>query len=252
MPNPITTIIIDDQPNAIEDLLYLIERDELPVKILATANSGKEGLIAILKHKPQLVFLDVVMPGMTGFEMLELLPELNFHLIITTSDDQYAVQALRASALDFLLKPIMVKELKEAIERSINKQELPSKNQVSMLENSMRDRPAAMKKIALNVSDGVELVNVDDILFFESDGNYTTVVMKNNRSSVISKPIGKFEDMVDPSVFFRVHNSYLVNLFHVTKFVRSDGGYIVLENGKTISVARNRRDAFLEALSRLS
>ena len=193
MTSFITAVIIDDQPQAIEDLLYLMERDELPVKILGTANSGKDGLIAVLKHKPQLVFLDVVMPGMSGFEMLELLPEINFHLIITTSDDQYAIQAIRASALDFLLKPVRPQELKDAVERSVNKQELPNKNQISMLESTMRERTPPSRKIALSISDGMELVNVDDILYFESDGNYTTVHMKNGRSNVVSKPLGKSE-----------------------------------------------------------
>lgn len=251
MTSFITAVIIDDQPQAIEDLLYLMERDELPVKILGTANSGKDGLIAVLKHKPQLVFLDVVMPGMSGFEMLELLPEINFHLIITTSDDQYAIQAIRASALDFLLKPVRPQELKDAVERSVNKQELPNKNQISMLESTMRERTPPSRKIALSISDGMELVNVDDILYFESDGNYTTVHMKNGRSNVVSKPLGKFEEIIDPAVFYRVHHSFLVNLYQVNKFIRSDGGYIVLENGKTISVARNRREGFLEALSKI-
>ena len=115
----------------------------------------------------------------------------------------------------------------------------------------MRERTPPSRKIALSISDGMELVNVDDILYFESDGNYTTVHMKNGRSNVVSKPLGKFEEIIDPAVFYRVHHSFLVNLYQVNKFIRSDGGYIVLENGKTISVARNRREGFLEALSKI-
>jgi two-component system LytT family response regulator len=247
----ISAILIDDEQDSIDDLNYLFKKNELPVKVSATANSGKDGLAAILKHKPQLVFLDVVMPGMSGFEMLELLPEIDFHLIVTTSVDKYAIQAIRASALDFLLKPVKASELKDALNRCNEKLNIPSKAQINLLADSLGDRGKPLKKIALTISDGVQLVNVDDVLFFESDGNYTTVFMKDEKSVVVSKPIGRFEEIVDPSVFFRVHNSFLVNLNHISKFIRSDGGYIVLENGKTIAVARSRKEEFLDRLGKI-
>lgn len=166
----ITTIIIDDEQECIDDLMYLIEKNNLPVNVLATANSGQEGLVAILKHKPQLLLLDVVMPGMSGFEMLELLPKIDFHLIITTSVDKYAIQAIRSSALDFLLKPVKAAELSDAIKRSAEKLEVTSKVQISLLQENLRERSKPIKKIALTVSDGVELVAVEDILYFHSDG----------------------------------------------------------------------------------
>lgn len=247
----ITTVLIDDQQECIDDLMYLFEKHKIPVKVVATANSGKDGLIAILKHKPQLVFLDVVMPEMSGFEMLDLLPKLDFSLIITTAVDKYAIQAIRCSALDFLLKPVKPQELKDAIEKTLEKHALPSKTQVSLLQESLRERTKPINKIALTMADGVELVNLDDILYFESDGNYTTVFLKGGKSMVISKPLGKFEEATDKNIFFRLHNSFLVNVNHISKFVRSDGGYVVLENGKTISVSRNRKDAFLEVLAKI-
>lgn len=243
------TVIIDDQEDAIEDLQYLIKKNKLPAEVIATATSGAEGLAVILKHKPQLVFLDVVMPGMSGFEMLALVPQINFHLIVTTSMDQYAVQAIRASAMDFLLKPIKLKELKEAIERTVSMSGVPSKSQINLLENNLKEKNQSIKKIALPISEGVELFQLEDILYFESDGNYTTVHLSDNRTILVSKQIGKFEEIVEKSDFFRVHNSYLVNLNHIKKFIRNDGGYIVLSNGKTITVARNRKDDLLELLS---
>jgi two-component system LytT family response regulator len=247
----ISTIIIDDEKECIDDLLYLIKKNNLNVNVVATANSGEEGLVAILKHKPQLLLLDVVMPGMSGFEMLELLPKIDFHLIITTSVDKYAIQAIRSSALDFLLKPVKAAELSDAIKRSAEKLEVTSKEQINLLQENLKERKTPIKKIALTVSDGVELVALEEILYFQSDGNYTTVFMKNDKSILVSKPIGRFEEATDSTMFFRVHNSYLVNLSHIDKFVRSDGGYVVLNNGKTISVARNRKDEFLEMLSKI-
>lgn len=247
----ITTVIIDDQQECIEDLQYLIKKLSLPLNVVVTANTGSEGLTAILKNKPQLVLLDVVMPGMSGFELLELLPEINFHLIITTSEDKFAMQAIRYSALDFLLKPVNQKELKNAIIRVDEKLELPKKTQIDLLQQSLKLRGQTSKKIAIPVSDGIELINLDDILYFESDGNYSTLHLRNDKNILVSKPIGKFEEMIVDGNFFRVHSSFLVNLNFIKKYSRSDGGYVVLENGKSLSVSRSRKDELMEVLSNI-
>ena len=247
----ISAVLIDDEQESINDLLYLFEKQKLPVKVVATANSAKDGLVAILKNKPELVFLDIVMPDMSGFDMLTLLPNIHFHLVVTTSNDKFAVQALRSSAIDFLLKPVKASELKDAVNRCSNSSASPSKKQIHLLNENLNEPKRNIQKIALSVSDGVQLVSLDDILYFESEGNYTTVFYKNGKSTVVSKQIGQFEEMVDKNRFFRLHHSFLVNMLYVSKFVRSDGGYVVLENGKTLNVSRAKKDAFLEALSRL-
>jgi len=247
----INAIIIDDEQECINDLKYLITKHKLPVEIIATATNGNEALVQILRHKPQLIFLDVVMPGMSGFEMLELLPSIDFQLIITTSMDKYAVQAIRSSALDFLLKPIKVSELQDAIARANEKNQHPTRSQLNLLQDTLKTNNQSIRKIALNNADGVELVSVDDILYFESDGNYTVVHLKGNKTILVTKQIGKFEEVVSNSGFFRIHNSYIVNLNYIRKFVRSDGGHIVLENGKALSISRSRKDQFLELLSNL-
>lgn len=244
-------LIIDDEKECIEDLEYLIDKHKLPVNVVAKASSGNEGLAAILRHKPQLVFLDVVMPGMSGFEMLELLPELNFQLIITTSKDEYAVQAIRASAIDFLLKPVKASELKDAVERATKQHPAPDRKQVGLLAETMKGGQATTEKIALVIKEGVQLVKLTDIIYFKSDGNYTTVFMTGGTDMVVSKPIGTFEDMVKGKPFFRVHNSYLINLEHVEKYIRSDGGYVVMDDSTTIPVSRGRKDGFLEVLGYL-
>ncbi|HNS11068.1 MAG TPA: LytTR family DNA-binding domain-containing protein [Bacteroidia bacterium] len=251
MSSTISVIIIDDQQEAIDDLLYLFDSNKLPVKVLATSTSGADGLAAILKHKPQLVFLDVVMPGMSGFEMLELLPAIEFQIIITTSIDKYAIQAIRASALDFLLKPVKASELRESIDRAIKKSTIPSRSQFHLLSDNLKERNKKLEKIGVPISDGVQLIDLSKILYFKSEGNYTTLYLNNDLSIVASKPIGKFEEMLEGSVFFRVHNSYLVNLNHVSKFIRSEGGHVVLYNGSTITVARSKKDALMEALSKI-
>lgn len=246
----IQAIIIDDQLECIEDLQYLISKHKLPVDVVAVATSAAEGLTLILKHKPNLVFLDIIMPVMNGFEMLNLLPEINFQLIVTTSSDKFAIQALRASAIDFLLKPIIETELIQAISKIKTDNAHPTLTQISAFNDSLNNQNKLITKIALPISDGVEMVPVDEIIYFQSDGNYTTVHMTNDRKVLVSKQLGKFEDILDSSVFYRIHNSYLVNLNFIRKFIRSDGGYIVLTNDQSLSVARNRREGFLERLTR--
>ena len=244
----IQALIIDDEKDCIDDLLYLIDKNNLPISVIATASSANDGLVKILKHNPDLVFLDVVMPGMTGFEMLELIPEITFNLIITTSKDKYAIQAIRSSAIDFLLKPIKLTELTNSIERVNQKPAVTYKKQIQLLSESMQEPQQAIKRIALVVKDGVQLVAYDKIEYFHSEGNYTHVHLSDEATILVSKPIGRFEETVQNSSFFRVHNSYLVNLNHVEKYIRSDGGYIVMKSKATIPVSRSKKDDFFKSL----
>jgi two-component system, LytTR family, response regulator len=247
----ISAVIIDDEQECINDLIYLINKLKLPVDIRATATTGNDALVQILRHKPQLVFLDVVMPGMSGFEMLDLLPSKEFQLIITTSVDKYAIQAIRASAIDFLLKPVKADELKEAVAKASEKTGQVSQKQLDLLSESMKTPFAALKRIALVIKDGVQLVDLDQIIFFKADGNYTTVYLSNGKEVVISKPIGVFEEMVSGAPFFRPHNSYLVNAAHVSKYIRSDGGYLVMDNQETIPVSRTKKELVMSVLAGL-
>ena len=247
----VRTIIIDDETECIEDLRYLVEKHNLRLDIVATATSGNAALAAILKHKPDLVFLDVVMPGMSGFELLDLLPQIDFNLVITTSVDKYAIQAIRASAIDFLLKPVQLHELKQAINKVVEKTQSTSRTQVSLLAESMKEPSKAVRRIALVIKEGVQLVDTAQIIFFKADGNYTTVHLVGNQEILVSKPIGMFDDMVGSSGFYRAHNSYLVNLDHVSKFIRGEGGYLVMDDGTSVPVSRNKKEELLNVLSKI-
>jgi two-component system LytT family response regulator len=246
----VSAVIIDDEQFCIDDLEYLVKKMELPVHIVGTATSGKQGIEVIKTHRPELVFLDIVMPGLTGFEMLEHLDEINFNLIVITSVDKYAIQAIRASAIDFLIKPVIADELKSAIARIGIKRETPKAQQLNLLKEQLQQK-SKINKIAISISDGVQLVSLEQIIYFKSEGNYTTVFLKNEKNILVSKQIGKFEEMLSNESFFRVHSSYLINLNYVSKYIRSDGGYVVMENGESISVARNRREAFLNVIGKV-
>ena len=246
----ITAIIIDDEQFCIDDLIYLIKKHEMPVNIVASAMSGEKGVEIIKKYNPELVFLDIVMLDMSGFEMLEKIPEINFNLVVTTSVDKYAIQAIRASAIDFLIKPVKADELLNAVNRSLQKQDIPKKPQLDLLRDQLQFKKK-INKIAITITEGVQLVNLDDILYFKSDGNYTTVFLKNGKNILVSRQIGKFDDALSDESFFRIHSSYLINLNYINKYIRSDGGYVLMENGETITVARNRKDDFLNLIGKM-
>ncbi len=246
----LSAIIIDDEQFCIDDLNYLIEKNKLPVNVIAHSTSGQEGIELIKKNKPDLVFLDIVMPGMSGFEMLEKIPDISFNLIVTTSMDKFAVQAIRASAIDFLVKPVRSEELSHAVDRAIQMRDAPLRNQLNLLRDHLQQKNK-ISKIAVSIADGVQLIRLEDIIYFKADGNYTTVFMNGGKSILVTRQIGKFEELLTEETFFRIHSSYLINLNFVNKFIRSDGGYVVMENGESITVARNRKDEFLEKLGRL-
>jgi two-component system, LytTR family, response regulator len=246
----IKAVIIDDQQQCIDDLSLLLKNYCPEVKIQATAHSGKEGILCLNKHQPQLVFLDVEMNDMTGFEMLQQLSETNFHVVFTTSFDKYAIQAIRFNALDYLLKPVQKKELLDAVSKAINTPSPLTLLQVSHLKETTQNIQVPQNKIALTTNEGLEYVRLEEIIYCLAEGSYTTVFMNHNTQLLVSKSIGKLDELIDGNGFYRIHNSSLVNLSHVKKFVKTDGGYVVMSNGDTVTVARNRKEEFLELFSK--
>jgi two-component system, LytTR family, response regulator len=248
--NTLNAIIIDDQQNCIDDLLLLLKNDCPQVVVIATANSGTKGIDILKKHKPELVFLDVEMDDMTGFEMLQQLNELNFHVVFTTAFDKYAITAIRFNALDYLLKPVHKKELIDAVVKAEQTPSPLTVQQVKNLKDSSQNIQVPQNKIALTTNEGLEYVKLEEIIYCLAEGSYTTVYLNNSTQLLVSKSIGKIDEIIDGNGFYRIHNSSLVNLSHIKKFVRTDGGYVVMSNGDTVTVARNRKEEFLELFSK--
>lgn len=246
----LSTIIIDDQQNCIDDLFLLLKTHCPEISVIATAHSGKEGISTLKKLKPQLVFLDVEMQDMTGFEMLQQLSKTNFHVIFTTAFDKYAIQAIRFNAIDYLLKPVRKHELIEAVERAAKAPSALTLQQIKNLKETSENIQVPQNKIALTTSEGLEYVKLDEIIYCLAEGSYTTVYLTNNTQLLVSKSIGKLDEVIGGHGFYRTHNSSLVNLSHIKKFVRTDGGYVVMSNGDTVTVARNRKEEFLELFSK--
>lgn len=244
----IRSIIIDDEQLCVRALLNDLLKNCPSVEVLDTCNSAKEGMLSIKKHKPDLIFLDVEMPWMNGFEMLELLGDLSSSIIFTTAHDEFAAKAFRISAVDYLLKPVHANDLKAAVQKVERKMsEGGSLEHISNLLRNIR-QPSGDQKIALPQREGYEFVEVASILYCRAEGAYTKVVLDNKRALLISRALGDVEELLPPDMFQRIHHSSLVNVSFISQFLRTDGGYVVLGNGEKLAVSKSKKDSLMERL----
>ncbi|HZE84792.1 MAG TPA: LytTR family DNA-binding domain-containing protein [Puia sp.] len=244
----IRTIIVDDEPNCCEVLQIMIGKFCPDLVVLAACHSGSDALIAIEKYNPQVLFLDVEMPYMNGFELLEKLPNVNFELIFTTSYNQYAIRAIRINALDYLLKPIDREELILAVTKVSQRLNKPSVHQLRNLFKSDNAMKPLLKRIALPTVDGLQMEEIDAIISCSSEGNYTHFTLKKNKKIIVSRTMKDVEDLLADYSFVRVHNSFLVNLNEIQKYVKGDGGYLLMSDGNKIEVSRSRKENLLQHL----
>ncbi len=245
----IKAIIIDDEGHCLETLSILLSEYCPQVATLEQCRSAKKGLEAIARLRPDLVFLDIEMPAMNGFEMLEQFQQIPFAVIFTTSYDQYAIKAIRFSALDYLLKPIDPKELILAVQKVQTQKALPSAEQFEMLLKQVHHKGSGFQKIAIPTVEGFELIPADQIVHCKADDNYTHLYLKDKSRITACRSLKEMEEQLqDFSFFIRVHHSYLVNLNEVTKYVRGEGGYLILTDGSTINVSRSRKEMLLKKL----
>ena len=244
----ITAIIIDDEAKG---RLALREKlsDYCPqIKLLAEAANGQEALLLIQHHKPQLIFLDIEMPWMNGFEMLNELTEKNFHIIFTTAYDQYAIKAIKYAAFDYLLKPIDIEELKTAIEKIGAKDDNQTKMQVELLQQNMLHPKKQLNKLAIPTLEGLLFFDINDIIHLEANSNYTNLYLADKTKITASKTLKEFEEMLPPAIFFRTHHSHLINLNYIKRYIKGDGGQIELQNGTYVDVSRRKKEEFLKAI----
>ena len=243
----IKAILIDDEVHCIDTLSILISDYCPEVEVVDKCHSAKKGLEAIKKTNPELVFLDIEMPMMNGFELLEQFKEIPFSVIFTTSYDQYAIKAIRFSALDYLLKPIDPKELVTAVHKVQVHKNPPSAEQFRMLMDHIQHKETGFTKIAVPTAEGFELIPAEQVVRCEANDNYTHLYLKNKSKITACRTLKEMEEqLLDFSSFIRVHHSYLVNLNEVTRYIRGEGGYLVMSDGSTVNVSRSRKDALLK------
>lgn len=239
-----TAIIIDDEAKARRIMQSLIESECTNLKVVDTAEDVLSGVKAIQKHKPDIVFLDIEMPGYTGFQLLDFFDHIDFEVIFATAYSEYALQAFQVSAVDYLLKPIQIDQLKQAVDKAVKLRGHSQINEKArVLKENMEEH--TIKKIAVPVSHGLLFLALKDILYLEADGSYTHIFMTDGTKLLITKKIKEFESTLNPeNHFFRTHRSYIVNLLRIKQYIKQDGGHIEMENGAIVHLARERKEDF--------
>ncbi|GHC43881.1 LytR/AlgR family response regulator transcription factor [Ulvibacter litoralis] len=244
-------IIIDDEPKARNLLRILVEENCSKITQIFEAGDLLTGVEIIKKEEPSIVFLDIEMPEHSGLEILNFIEKdvVNFEIIFTTAYSEYAIQAFQLSAIDYLLKPVRPNQVKEAVDKAIDflgKSRLNHK--LDELKQSLSNNN--FEKIGLPVTDGIKFVNFKDIVMFTADGMYTSITTLEDENLCISKPLKHFVDLLQNiPIFYRPHRSHLINLKHIKKYVKSDGGYIVMDTNKTVSISKEKREEFLQIVS---
>lgn len=244
----ITAIIIDDEAKGRLALREKLSSYCPEVQVLAEASNGQDALLLIQQHKPQLIFLDIEMPRMNGFEMLNAIPEKKFHVIFTTAYDQYAIKAIKYAAFDYLLKPIDIEELKTAVEKIDNKENGQTKKQIELLQQNLRHPKKQLNKLAIPTLEGLLFYDINDIIQLEANSNYTNIYLINNNKITASKTLKEFEELLPEDIFFRTHHSHLINLNYIKRYIKGDGGQIELQNGRYVDVSRRKKEEFLKAI----
>jgi len=238
-------ILIDDEPNATEALTNMLRMTAPDVEVIAVANNPLIGLEQLQTLQPDLLFLDIQMPRMTGFELLEKLDKFNFSVIFTTAYDQYALQAFKVSAVDYLLKPIDLDELEAAVGKVRDRMQSAQPDFSALEQLFQQVQKPEPQRIALPISDGLMFVQVADIVRLQSDSNYTTFYFTNREKILVSRTMGYFETMLAKQNFCRVHHSHLINMAQISRYVRTDGGYAEMSDGSKVEISRRKKDDFV-------
>ncbi|MDN3492149.1 LytR/AlgR family response regulator transcription factor [Winogradskyella bathintestinalis] len=242
-------IIIDDEKRARHLLSKLLNEHCASISSIDEAQDLASGVGLIKSSKPDIVFLDIEMPNQSGLDILEYFPnQINFKIIFVTAYNQYAIEAFKLSAVDYLLKPVDTSELKEAVAKA---EEAIKANNLNDQLNKLRDslKQLAIDKIALEIPKGIMFASHNDIVYFEADSMYTNVQLIDGKQKTICKPLKHFvEQLENNAMFFKCHRSYLINLKYVDELVKDDGDYLLMNNQKRIPISKSKRDQFLEVI----
>lgn len=246
----INAVIVDDEPDSIDTLRVLVNTFLDNVEIIGSATDIKTAYSLIQSHEPDLVFLDIEMGTDTGFDLLELLDNSNFHLIFVTAHEKFALKAIRFSALDYLIKPVSPQELKRSVARlqRFGEPKDDVKKVKHMFTNLLTEN-RGHHRLSIPTLDGFEFVKISDILYCKADGSYSHIYLKNGEKLTTSKNLKYYSEILEEYSFYRIHSATLINLMYLKKFGKSVGGYVIMEDGSELSVAKSRKNGLLEALS---
>ena len=242
-------VIVDDEPKSLENLKIICEEFVSNISVISLCRSVHDAQIAIKEHKPDIVFLDIQMQHETGFDLLAKIEDIDFEIIFVTAYSEFAIKAFKFSAIDYLLKPIDIEELRAAVAKVQQKRLGKTSRRLKILQDNLFDATVDTSKIALPSADGLVFIKTNDILYCEASSNYTIFYTAENKKYIVSRTLKEYEELLSDHNFFRIHHSYLVNLKAIKKYVKGDGGYVVLTNDITLDVSKRKRVDFLNRLS---
>lgn len=248
----IKTILIDDEADGREALKIALERYCPDIEIAGDYQTPEQGLEAIKTQHPELVFLDIQMPGMSGFDLLQKVSPVNFEVIFVSAYDRYAIKAIKFSALDYLLKPIDIDELIQAVNRAkVRMDQKHNHFPVQSILNNIQTQSGKIERLAVPSLEGIDFFDTDDIIFCKADGNYTLLFFTNQQTKMVSRNLKDFESLLSESGFCRVHHSFLINLRHVQRYIKGEGGFVILTNDHHVDISRRKKEEFIALLDRL-
>jgi two-component system LytT family response regulator len=237
-------ILIDDEPDCVRLLAHELAVNCPQVQVVGRSTNSEEGLRLIQVLQPDLVFLDIEMPRMNGFQLLEKIGPLSFSLIFVTAYNEFAVKAFRFSALDYLLKPVDAQDLQEAVRKAERQQRVDGR-QIELLRHQLHTQQLT-DKIAVPYQQGVVFLPVNEIIYCESDSNYTNVIATQNRHFLLTRTLREVQEVLEERNFLRVHRQYVINLDHIKLFIKGEGAYLVMTNEVSIPVARNQKEKLVQ------
>jgi len=246
----IRTLLVDDEPNNIHSLRFLLEKYCPDIDIVGTAGDVQEGVQMVRQTTPDLVFLDIEMPYGNGFDLLNQLAPVDFAVVFITAFDSYAIQAIKYAALDYLLKPVHIAELRETVDkvtRYFEQRNQPA--QIATLLHNLGAHTPGARKIGLPTQEGLVFEKLENITHLVASSNYTIISTADKNKYTIAKTLREFEDMLPASIFCRIHHSYLVNINYVKKYLKGRGGFVEMEDGSTFEVSARKKDEFLAKFS---
>jgi two-component system LytT family response regulator len=247
MKDTLQAVIVDDEAKGIEFLRYTLEKHCPEVAVIKTFTAPLEALEEIPELRPDVLFVDVEMPRMNGFELVERLQNKGIKTIFVTAYNEYALKAFRVAAVDYLLKPIDSDELKEAVQKVLDSQEHPESGIQELLQFMKAQQ--GLKKVSISTDKGIYFLEPEEIIYCTSDGSYCELHLMDGSKLVSSKALGEFEKILSEKGFFRIHHSSLINVYHLRKFSKNDGGFVEMVNGAELAVSRRKKDEFLDFLN---
>lgn len=247
--NNLTVFVVEDNINALNMLVNDLNEHFKELSVIGKASTVIEAAKKLQGLEPDMLLLDIMLGDSTAFDLLEILPNLKSKIIFITASDEYAVKAFKFSAIDYILKPYSIKELDKAIHKAKN-DITPQKEQLDILNSFVKKPTTNPSKISLHTSEKIVIVEIDAIIRCESDNNYTTFYIKNSKNILVSKTLKYYAEMLKDNGFIRVHQSHLINKNYIKEYIKSDGGYLLLDNNKSIPVSTRKRAEVLQLLSK--